>query len=46
MTGRNTTGQTFNVKSIIEKLWLQQKDLVHNFIEFKKAFDDITYGKS
>ena len=36
--GRRTTDQIFNV---IEKLLLHQKDLFHNFIDFKKAFDRI-----
>ena len=38
---RSTTEQIFNVRLIIEKHLLQQKDLLHNFIDFKKAFDHI-----
>ena len=39
--GGSTTEQIFNVRLIIEKHLLHQKDLIHNFIAFKKAFDRI-----
>ena len=37
--GRSTTEKIFNVRLIIEKRLLHQRDLIHNFIDFKKAFD-------
>ena len=39
--GTSTTEQIFNVRLSIEKHLLHQKDLIHNFIDFKKAFDRI-----
>ena len=38
---RSTTEQIFNARLILEKHLLHQKDLTHNFIDFKKAFDRI-----
>ena len=39
--GRSTVEQTFNCKVIIEK---HQRNLYHNFIDFKKAFDRVCHG--
>ncbi|CAH1266623.1 Hypp3444 [Branchiostoma lanceolatum] len=39
--GRSTTEQIFNSRLIIEKHLQHQRDLFHNFIEFKKAFDRV-----
>ncbi|GFR90329.1 endonuclease-reverse transcriptase, partial [Elysia marginata] len=39
--GRNTVEQIFNCKILIEKHMQHQRDLFHNFIDFKKAFDTV-----
>ena len=39
--GRSTTGPIFNCLDLIEKHLEIQKDLYHNFIDFKKALDSI-----
>ncbi|CAH1250101.1 Hypp8767 [Branchiostoma lanceolatum] len=39
--GRSTTEQIFNCRLIIEKHLQHQRDLFHNFIDFKKAFDRV-----
>jgi len=39
--GRSTVEQIFNCRIIIEKHLEHQKDLYHNFIDFKKAFDRV-----
>ena len=39
--GRSTVEQVFNCRNIIEKHLDSQKDLYHNFIDFKKAFDRV-----
>ena len=39
--GRSTTEQIFNCRNLIEKHLESQKDLYHNFIDFKKAFDRV-----
>ena len=39
--GRSTVEQIFNCRLIIEKHLQHQKDLYHNFIDFKKAFDRV-----
>ena len=38
---QSTTEQTFNLRLLVEKHWVHQKELVHNFIDFKKAFDRV-----
>ena len=38
---RSTVEQVFNCRNIIEKHLDSQKDLYHNFIDFKKAFDRV-----
>ena len=40
-TGRSTVEQIFNCQIIIEKHLQHQRDLYHNFIDFKKAFDRV-----
>ena len=39
--GRSTVEQIFNCRVLIEKHLQHQKDLFHNFIDFKKAFDRV-----
>ena len=39
--GRSTVEQVFNCRNIIEKHLDSQKDLYHNCIDFKKAFDRV-----
>ena len=39
--GRSTVEQIFNCRIMMEKHLQHQKDLVHNFIDFKKAFDRV-----
>ena len=39
--GRSTTGNISNCRNLIEKHLENQKDLYHNFIDFKKAFDRV-----
>ena len=39
--GRSTVKQIFNSRAIIEKHPQHKRDLVHNIIDFKKAFDRI-----
>jgi len=39
--GRSTVEQIFNCRLIIEKHLQHQRDLYHNFIDFKKAFDRV-----
>ena len=39
--GRSTTEQIFNSRLIIEKHLQHQRDLFHNFIDFRKAFDRV-----
>ena len=39
--GRSTVEQIFNCRILIEKHLQHQKDLYHNFIDFKKAFDRV-----
>ena len=39
--GRSNTEQIFNIRLQVEKHLNHQRELYHNFIEFKKAFDRI-----
>ena len=39
--GRSTVEQIFNCRLMIEKHLQHQKDIHHNFIDFKKAFDRV-----
>ncbi|GFR75435.1 endonuclease-reverse transcriptase, partial [Elysia marginata] len=39
--GRSTVEQIFNCRILIEKHMQHQRDLFHNFIDFKKAFDKV-----
>ena len=39
--GRSTVEQIFNCRIIMEKHLQHQRDLFHNFIDFKKAFDRV-----
>uniref|UniRef100_A0A3B1JXQ2 ribonuclease H n=1 Tax=Astyanax mexicanus TaxID=7994 RepID=A0A3B1JXQ2_ASTMX len=39
--GRSTVEQVFNCRVLIEKHIAHQKELYHNFIDFKKAFDRV-----
>ena len=39
--GRSTAEQIFNSRVIIEKHLQHQRDLFHNFIDLKKAFDRV-----
>ena len=39
--GRSTVEQIFNVRILIEKHLQHQRDIFHNFIDFKKAFDRV-----
>ena len=41
--GRSTVEQIFNSRIIIEKHLQHQRDLYHNFIDFKKAFDRVCH---
>ena len=43
--GRSTTEQIFNCRNLIEKHLESQKDLYHNFIDFKKAFDRVWHER-
>ncbi|KAL8579713.1 hypothetical protein ACOMHN_034789 [Nucella lapillus] len=38
---RSTVGKIFNIKILIKKHLKHQRDLFHNFIDFKKAFDQV-----
>jgi hypothetical protein len=38
---RSTTEQIFNLRLLVEKHLEHQKELYHNFIDFKKAFDRV-----
>ena len=38
---RSTTKQIFNLRLLVEKHLEHQKELYHNFIDFKKAFDRV-----
>ena len=40
-TGRSTVEQIFNSRVLMEKHIQHQRDLFHNFIDFKKAFDRV-----
>lgn len=40
-TGRSTVEQIFNLRLLIEKHLQHNKDIYHNFIDFKKAFDRV-----
>lgn len=40
---RSTWEQIFNCKNLIEKDLENQRDLFYNFIDFKKAFDQVEY---
>jgi len=42
--GRSTTEQIFNCRVIIEKHLQHQRDLYHNFIDFRKAFDRVWHA--
>ena len=35
---RSVTEYIFNLRLLVEKYWEHEKDLYHNFINFKKAF--------
>ena len=39
--GRNTVNKVFNRRNLIDKHLNSQKNLFHNFIYFKKAFDRV-----
>ena len=39
--GRSTVEQIFNSRVIMEKHLPHQRDLLHNFTDFKKAFDRV-----
>ena len=39
--GRSTVEQIFNCRIMMEKHLQHQRDLLHNFIDFKKAFDRV-----
>ncbi|GFR71232.1 endonuclease-reverse transcriptase [Elysia marginata] len=41
--GRSTVEQIFNCRILIEKHMQHQRDLFHNFIDFKKALDRVWY---
>ena len=41
--GRSTIEQTFNGRLIVEKDLQYQRDLLHNFVDFKKPFDSLAY---
>ena len=43
-SGRSTVEQTFNSRVIIEKHLQHQRDLFHNLIDFKKAFDRVWHA--
>ena len=38
---RSTVEQIFNIRLLVEKHLQHQRDLFHNFIDFKKAFDHV-----
>ena len=42
--GRSTVEQIFNSRIIIEKHLQHQRDLYHNFIDFKKVFDRVWHA--
>ena len=42
--GRSTVEQLFNSRVIIEKHLQNQRDLYHNFVDFKKAFDRVWHA--
>ena len=42
--GQSTVEQTLNSRVIIEKHLQHQRDLFHNFIDFKKAFDRVWHA--
>lgn len=42
--GQSSVEQIFNCRVIIEKHLQHQKDLFHNFIDFKKAFDRVWHN--
>ena len=42
--GRSTVEQIFNCRILMEKHIQHQKDLCHNFIDFKKAFDRVWHN--
>ena len=42
--GRSTVEQIFNSRVLIEKHLQHQRDLFHNFIDFKKAFDRVWHS--
>ncbi|KAL8578281.1 hypothetical protein ACOMHN_005672 [Nucella lapillus] len=41
---RSTVEQIFNIRILIEKHLQHQRDLFHNFIDFKKAFDRVWHA--
>ena len=43
-SGQSTVEQTLNSRVIIEKHLQHQRDLFHNFIDFKKAFDRVWHA--
>ena len=43
-SGQGTVEQTFNSRVIIEKHLRHQRDLFHNFTDFKKAFDRVWHA--
>ena len=44
ITGWSTAEQTFSSQAIIKKRLEHQRDLFHNFIDFKKAFDRVWHA--
>ena len=42
--GRSTVEQIFNGRVITEKHLQHQRDLFHNFLDFMRAFDNVTFG--
>ena len=42
--GRSTVEQIFNCRVITEKQLQRQRDLFHNLIDFKKAFDRVWHA--
>ena len=42
--GRSTVEQIFNCRILMERHLQHQKDLYHNFIDFKKAFDRVWHN--
>ena len=41
MAGRSTVEQVFNLRILCEKYIAHGRELHHNFIDFKKAFDRV-----